>query len=144
MEQCERHLDESGARDTEIEAFLTQYLLIVFCAEVEQIVHGLVREMADSSEDVKLASFTKGAMRNVLRGVKKEQLSGLLGLFREAGKTEWSEALTEQDVSRYSSAIGARNDVAHAHGATMTFREIKEAVECTYRILESFKVVLEH
>ncbi len=44
---CEKHLEDSNAHNTEIESYLTQYLLIALYAEIEQAIETIIDQRAD-------------------------------------------------------------------------------------------------
>jgi len=46
IEACQAHLEKSGAIGTEIEAYLTRYLLVLICAAIEEEIESLIIERA--------------------------------------------------------------------------------------------------
>ena len=48
-EDCESHLKETGTAGTEIESYLTQYLLVILCADIQQEIYRLSEERTAAS-----------------------------------------------------------------------------------------------
>jgi len=143
LEDCEEHLRESGAFATAIESYLTQYVLIVFCAEIQSEIYEVMRRRAAMTSDAVLGNYAVQSSQRVLRSVKTNELSGFAKLFGQEVKERFQNALDDRDVSLYNSAVVNRHDIAHKKGAEITFREVREAVEAATRILCSFEKALD-
>jgi hypothetical protein len=50
IEACRAHLEATGTSNTEIEAYLVRYLLVLTCGEYERTVEELVMARAHKSE----------------------------------------------------------------------------------------------
>lgn len=81
IEACQDHLESSGAMGTEIEAYLTRYLLILICASFEEEIESLISERAARSNDPGLESFVRSAVGQVFRSLKTSEITGLLKRF---------------------------------------------------------------
>jgi hypothetical protein len=70
IEACQAHLENSGAIGTEIEAYLTRYLLVLICAAFEEEIESLIIERAARSGDPGLESFVRSAVGQIFRSLK--------------------------------------------------------------------------
>jgi hypothetical protein len=81
MEDCEKHLQASGAGGTEIEAYLTQYLVVILCADIQQEIYRLSEERAALISDAGISSFISVTSRKLLRSIKKGEIVGYVAMF---------------------------------------------------------------
>lgn len=134
---CERHLASSGAAGTEIESYLTQYLLIVLCAEVQQEIYRLTENRASLTNDPAISSFVNASTRRVLRSVGKKEIATFVEMFGSGCKSKLNSRIDDSEVTVYNNAVGSRHDVAHNFGSQISFRELKEAVVIAEKLLEA-------
>lgn len=71
IEDCAKHLSTSDAFGTEIASYLTQYLLVVLCAEIQQEIYRLCDRRASEANDTALSAYVSTTSRRVLRSIKK-------------------------------------------------------------------------
>lgn len=139
IEVCEQHLDASGARNTEIEAYLTRYLLILIRDEYDREIDRLVAAKAASFGHGHAGSFVQSATWNVLRGIGIGELGKYLARFDGATRTAFRSSIIGTDSQRaYESVLANRKDTAHGPGSTMTFNELKQAFADSRKVLEAF------
>jgi hypothetical protein len=142
LTEVEQHLTSTGVVGSSIEAYLTQYLLILLCAEVQEEVSSIVSSAGSRGCDPVLAEFVGQACNRVLRSVGKDEISKLAGMFGAGPKARLNAALDERAVTSYSNAVGARHQVAHKAGASVTLREVGEAVAAAGTILAALEAAL--
>jgi hypothetical protein len=135
LEDCERHLVAVSAVGTEIESYLTQYLLVILCAEVQQELYSLAESRAATAKDEALTSFIALSSRKVLRSVKKSEIAGFLEMFGSGCKEKFNGKIDEPSVVVYDNAVANRHDVAHKNGSQVTFKELKDAVLMAEKLL---------
>jgi hypothetical protein len=135
LEDCERHLVSVNAVGTEIESYLTQYLLVILCAEVQQELYSLVEGRAAVAKDHALTSFVSLSSRKVLRSVKKSEIAGFLEMFGAGCKEKFNGKIDDLSVAVYNNAVASRHDVAHKNGSQVTFKELKDAVTMAEKLL---------
>jgi hypothetical protein len=131
------HLNESQAWSTQVESYLTQYILVILCADVQQSVYLLLegRISASSSTDAGLKSFAYSMGVRCLRSFVKGDLSNFLALFGHEVRNNFNDALDDRTVTIYNNALKNRHEVAHSSGSTITFRELAEIYEAAVRVL---------
>ena len=135
VEGCEEHLLASKAFGTEVESYLTQYLLVVLCSDVQQEIYRLTEDRAASASDPALSSYVVATARKVLRSVGKDEIAKFVGMFGTDARAKLNALVDDGDVTIYNNAVNNRHDVAHKMGTQVTFRELKEAVEAAERII---------
>src|SRR5436853_519048 len=86
LNDCEQHLQDSGAIGSPIESYLTEYLLILMCADMQEAMYKVIEEWADRSGNPSLKEFIAASSRRVLRSVKKSEIAGFVGLFGSTHK----------------------------------------------------------
>ena len=85
----------SDAFGTEIESYLTQYLLVVLCADIQQEIYRLSEERASVAEDTALSSYVSSTAHKVLRSVRKDEIATFVGMFgveskKKLNSLKWS------------------------------------------------------
>ena len=139
---CEKHLESTKAFGTEIESYLTQHLLVVFCAEIQQELYSIIDERANEIEDRGVRQFVSLSGRRVLRSVRKDEIASFLELWGTEVKDGFNSILDDKDVTIYNNAVQNRHDIAHKHGVHVSFKEVKEALDAAGRILEAAKTAI--
>lgn len=137
MEACEYHLDNTASSGSEIESYLTQHILVILCAEMQQEIYNFVEFMAKSISDNKVQSFINSSSRRVLRSVKKEEIASFMGLFGKDIKDRFNSQIEEKIVTDYNNAVINRHNVAHKQGAQVSLNDLKKAIAAALSILKA-------
>lgn len=142
LEDCERHLAETSCEGSPIEAYLTQYLVVILCADIQQELYRLVALRTSRLADEGIKAYISASVVRIVRSVGKSDIAKLLAMFGDEPKENFNNQLNDKDVSLYSNAVGDRHDVAHKQGAQITLRELKDAIGAAERILMAVEVAL--
>lgn len=137
LEECRQHINETGSTGTEIESFLSQYLLVVLCAEMQEEMYRVVELRASKCGDDEMCCFVLASSKKILRSVKFGELSGFVGGFGPDRKTRFSCALNDQAVFQYNSAIENRHSIAHRNGAQVTLSDMVGIIGSATLVLDS-------
>lgn len=140
-ESSMQHLKDSSSEGSDVESYLSQYLLVLMCAEMQVEVQKLVDERA-SRADKNLYEYISSSTNNLLRSVKSSELSGFLSRFGNDVKDLFTKDLDERAVSAYNNAVNNRHKVAHKDGVKVTFSEIEDAISASEEILKSVRISL--
>ncbi|MBI5789393.1 MAG: hypothetical protein HZA78_11115 [Candidatus Schekmanbacteria bacterium] len=128
---CQNHLSKNPAIEPEIEAFLTEYLLILICAEFEAEVKKIIVKRSSLANDPILTKFVDSFSQGLVRSIQISELEGLLNKFGAEYKKKFQERLNdkEENKTRFSSIIANRHKVAHKAGtkSQMTLPELIES-----------------
>jgi len=139
IEECEEHLNGSGAFGSSIESYLTQHILILLSADIQQAIYSIVNERAAKPNDLALEMFVVSASKRILRSVMKEDIAKLSAMFGNECKTLLNSIIEDVDVTTYNNAIANRHDIAHKTGVNITFKELKKAVSAALKLIYAFK-----
>lgn len=143
VDDCEKHLTSSNGFGTEIESYLTQYLLIVLCADIQQEIYRLFEARASMVKDEAISAYVAATARRVLRSVGKDEIAKFVGMLGPTPKLKLNSLINDADVTIYSNAVNDRHDIAHKQGTQITFRELKSAVQAAQNILKAVEHSLE-
>lgn len=135
FDNCKIHLDESNAWNTEIESYLTQHVLVIMCADVQQEIYKVVEKRVELADDSALKSFAVAACKRVLRSIGKSEVAGFVGQFGVDAKNYLNEQIDDAIVTVYNNAVANRHDVAHSGGSNITFRELESAIEAAKTLI---------
>lgn len=141
IEECTNHLNESQAWTTQVESYLTQYILVILCADVQQSVYALLDERisASSSDDIGLKGFAYSMGVRCLRSFGKGDLTRFLSLFGKDISNAFTNSLEDRTVTIYNNAVANRHEVAHNSGSTITFRELADIYAAAVSVLEAMR-----
>lgn len=145
LKECQDHLEAAAARGTVIESYLTQHILVLFSAEMQQAIYELLEKKAEQVDQESIRLFISTAGQKLVRGVKKEAIAGFVNHFGTDAKEKFDICLKdkEQEITRYGNVIVNRDSVAHRQGTQVTFSEILQAVDAAELILSAVKSALE-
>ncbi|HEU5341260.1 hypothetical protein [Edaphobacter sp.] len=142
LEDCEKHLADTACEGSPIEAYLTQYLVVILCADIQQEIYRLVALRTSTLADEGVKAYIAASVVRIVRSVGKSDISKLLAMFGDETKNNFNDQLDDKDVSLYSNAVGDRHDVAHKQGSQITLRELQDAIGAAERILMAVEVAL--
>ncbi|EDW8956981.1 TPA: HEPN domain-containing protein [Salmonella enterica] len=135
METCRGHLETSQMWNTEIESFLTQHILIILCAEVQQEIYYALEVRAHLNGDSELKDFAVASGKKILRSVGKKDIANFVGMFGTRAKNHLNERVEDHEVTLYNNAVTKRHDVAHNTGTNITFRELSEILRSAEKLI---------
>jgi hypothetical protein len=135
LDECKAHLNATDSWNSEIESYLTQHVLIVLCADIQQSIYQILESRLDGAGDIELKNFAIATGKRCLRSVGKNEVSGFLGFFSVEAKNYLNTHIADETVSLYSNAINSRHDVAHSIGTKITFMELQKVLEASVEFL---------
>jgi len=145
IEVCNKHLTETNAFGTEIEAYLTRYLLIYIssCFEIE-IKKIIIETIKVNSADKRLEKYLDKSFDRIFRSIQISNIKSILSYFgtnysdyftrKTSGNKELARACTY-----YNNLVFNRHNTAHSKGSNMTFIELKDSYEKAHIILDIIK-----
>jgi hypothetical protein len=142
---CQSHLDGSSSRGSEIEAYLTKYLLILICSSYEHRIREMIIERARRTNDSDLASFVDRTYHSSQRGLKISDIRGnLLKRFSDKYVTEFDKKIKPNDVPciKYSNIVENRHAAAHGGTVNMTFNELVDSYKIAEAVMTSLSEIL--
>ena len=140
--ECQNHLSTEVPGGSPIESYLTEHILVVLCAEMQQVARQIADQRAQRSTDPAIHTFVTAAGERILRSVRKDELSAFVGLFGSTYKDDFNARLDEREVSVYNNAVRQRHAVAHRGGGSVSFSDLREAIDAANNILNSMENAL--
>ena len=142
IEDCEIHLRLTKTYGTAIEAYLTQHILVLLCADIQQEIYKMIDERATLVGDEEIRQFVYASCEKILRSINKGDIAAFMELFGAHVKKKFNALLEDRDVTIYNIAVDKRHKVAHKEGAQVSFREVKEATDAAGKILVAVRTAL--
>jgi hypothetical protein len=137
IDSCRQHLESSQAWGTDIESYLSQHILVVLCADIQQVLYTVLEERADAAKDIELKHFAVTTGKRVLRSVGKGEIANFVGFFGEEAKAYLNTNIDDREVTLYNNAVSSRHDIAHKTGSNITFRELSDILEAAKKIINA-------
>jgi hypothetical protein len=142
-ELCISFLDSASARGSEVESFLTQYLLMASYAAFEEEIESMIGSRSALVADLEAANYVRVTLDNVKRGLKIGELAGLIGRFSETAKEQFSLAVVNTEAhAAWDSLLNDRHASAHGEGAKLTIADFAQAFEEALTVLEVLAIAL--
>jgi hypothetical protein len=135
LEECKAHLACTNSWNSSVESYLTQHILVILCAEIQQSIYLILELRLAGAEDAELKNFAITTGKKCLRSVGKAEISGFLGFFSTSAKNYLNDNIDDVTVSLYNNAIASRHDVAHSVGTKITFSELEKVLDASILFL---------
>ena len=140
--KCEQHLKDTQTANTEVEFYLSQFLLVRICAEFESRIKLLIERRCARTNDVYIKRFVQKSARKVWRDFKIGDITGNLGHFGEDYGKNFRDLIDDQLIAVWDNIYTNRHAVAHSAGTQMSLRELKEAYIKSQAVLEAVVLAL--
>ena len=135
FDNCCEHLNDTNSWGTEIESYLTQHVLVIMCAEVQQELYRVLEERAKQAGDEALKSYAIATCKRVLRSIGKGEVAGFVGYFGAEAKEYLNKNINDEEITLYNNAVAVRHDVAHKSGSNITFRELENTTKAAINFI---------
>lgn len=144
LTRCEAHCGSGEPIDYEVESLLTGSVLILIFSEFETRFRGLILDKCSSVSDESIRKYIEESIWHVLRSIRIDELSGLLGKFGPLHKAEFKRRLDENQKAKtmYESMLTNRRQVAHGEGSNATMRDVRRYYEEGHVVLDYFRAAL--
>ena len=142
---CDSHLCVTNSRGSDIEAYLTKYLLILICSNYENRIREMIIERVKRTNDLELISFVDKTYRSFQRYLRISEMRGnLLKRFSEQYVTEFDRKIIPNDdpAIKYNNIVENRHAAAHGGTVNMTFSELVDSYKIAEAVINSLSEIL--
>lgn len=139
---CQKYIETTNAKGTEVESFLTQFLLVNICGEFEKDIKEMLFDRADKCGDPDVASYIKNSFDG--RSIKLGDIKGtILKKFNDKHGKTFDEKLKLGDAEVcYNNIIENRDSSAHGRSVNMSFDELIASYYPAKRVMTAMFEVL--
>ena len=145
VENCRKHLDASGARDTAIEQILVGFLLVAAYSEFERRLKSIVVKRVERIGDGEVVSFVRATASQHMKSVKVSELKGVLGHFGPGCRAQFDAELqaAPELIAAYDNIWTNRKATAHGDQLPqMTHRDLEKMLPKAINIIDAFAVAI--
>lgn len=141
---CKQHLADTSSGGSEIETFLTRFLLIHAGSEYDKEIKSMIVARASKSADAELVSFVRETADRS-RNQKISDIRGLLKKFSQKYLDAFDQilSLNPESQHRYQNIIVNRNASAHGGPINMTMRELDRSHQRAKYVLNAISEALD-
>ena len=137
LETCKDHLEENNAEGTEIEVFITRYLLIYICAVFENKIKEIIVERASKVNDPFINLYVESSLKATFRQIDTGGIAGTLKYFGLKYKKKFNDKINGTKMQNdYNSIVNDRHITAHDSGSNLTFNDLMGYYEEGHKILD--------
>ena len=139
LHNAEKHLDDTSSRQSEIETYIVQYLLVRACAEYESRLVRMVERRCLRVGDAHVKRFVQRSIRDSCRYFNIGDIKGLLGRLGDDYKEAFdSKVMNTQSHVAWDNIYTNRHSVAHGHGSVqMNFADLKQNYSESLAVLDA-------
>jgi hypothetical protein len=143
LQQCERHMDVTNTRNTEIESYFVQYLLTRIVAEYETRIVILVQRRCSRTRDIHFKRFAHRGAQDACKRFNIGELKGILARFGPDYKDSFHVKVhsTLSHIA-WDNIYANRNGVAHGTGTQMSFGDLKRDYAASLTVLDALVLAL--
>lgn len=142
---CEQHLVSTNSARTEIESYLTRYLLILICATFEEEIEKILLKRSERISDNHIKSFFQHCIDKTFRSIKSSEIAGMLGRFGSDYKENFQRRANGTiEETFYNNIVINRHSTAHSGGASITFSDLVNYYDRGHLILDYLDEALEN
>lgn len=140
ISSCQEHIIKSGISGTEIESFLTRYLLVMICASFEDKIKEMIINRVNKVNDLNILNYFNSTYKNMNGRIRIEQLKETLKKFGDDYKDSFNKKTNSDSIKAqfYDNIINNRHDTAHGSGSNISFNELILYYESGHEILDFF------
>ena len=137
---CKNFLDSSDGRGTEIESFLTRYVLIRVSANFEQVVRKLMTERLRNTSDSYVIALAEHGISHVFQGSKTSALAKMLGRIDPSLKDSFcSKVNGSPKETSYNLLVIDRNRTAHDTATSLSFSDLEMHYNLAHQVLDDIR-----
>ena len=145
---CRQHLSQHPDIDPAVSAYLARYVNGLMCAEIEQVVSGLIRARlergcSDAATFNFLTSWQRGIVRNARIGEIRDTIGLLGGNYKDTFNNLVNQNVGDEGIDRLGRAVSQRNRNAHDAPPDITFGELEIALTFARKVVEAVRLALE-
>jgi hypothetical protein len=145
IQQCEQHLDNTNTRNTHIESYFVQYLLVRICAEFEARIVILMQRRCARTADLHLREFAQRTVKYVCKkSAEIRHLADVLERFGPDYKTVFHDKTVKTTTAHvaWSNIYTNRHAVAHGVPPVMSLGDLKTEYATSLIVMEALATAL--
>ena len=137
ISMCKDFLEKTNTKGTEIEDYLTKYLLVHICGCYENEIKNIAMKRASQANDKEVEEFVKNSIKK-LRSFRISDITGnILGNFSDKYKAHFNSLIKGTEMeTRFSNLVENRHLFAHGKDINMTFDELVVSYNQSHEILD--------
>ncbi|MDR3476952.1 MAG: HEPN domain-containing protein [Gammaproteobacteria bacterium] len=140
IDRCREHLQCCGSQKEHIEAYLTQYLLVLIYANFEKKIKEIITDKLACTCNMLVKSYIEPSVDDAIKKISMEELKKFVA--RRFGKPHRDKikkdsSLTLQVEIYYGNIINNRHMTSHGSGSSMTFLDLVNFYEEAHKVLDA-------
>lgn len=144
LDKAKKSSDELTQDKELIQGYLTEYILIVFYAEVEEKIKIVLHDAISKASNESIAHLISNSIEIIAKRLCKKDLAKTVKYFGKENLEKFNETVDEQSVQRYGNFIANRHCIAHpGQTVSVSWIEIQEICTIGEHIIGAFKEALD-
>ena len=130
--------------DSNLGAYLAEYICVLIAGVVEDCVEHLVIERARKANDTEVLSFVESSIKLQFRNPRPSVISGVLAKFNSNFKSRFSESVSVEALDALDSIVSNRMSLAHrgTPKSVVTVNDVSRYFEQIVEILDAVEQIL--
>lgn len=143
---CAAHLDYTNSRNTEIENYLVQHILVRICAEFEPKLVEIFERRCERNNDEPVRTFSKNNVKKFLKEFNVGDIGKMLGMFNPQYRANFDAAVMDKKPHiAWNNIYHNRVTSAHRLGTAveMTLDDLEAAYNDSLLVFDALIQALE-
>lgn len=142
--KCDEHLILTATAGSEVEFYLTQFLLVRICAEFETRIKLLVERRCSRANDIRVKTFVQNASYIICRNFDISDIKGeIIKKFGGDYAKNFRDLLDDELISAWNNIYINRQAASHAVSPQMSLRDLKEHYQKSLAVFDAIVLALE-
>ena len=141
ISKCENHLFYTETYGTEIEYFLTEFLLITIHREYELYIKNCIKNKISKNNDDDVISYVEN-LTKYQSGIKLKRIKNILESFNTNYVEKFNNVIRDSEIRSYCGITSNRITVAHKKPVYITITDLKDWHALAKNIPKKFSDVL--
>ena len=139
IDRCRKHLNDTGTFGTEIEAYLTRYILIIIYSSFEQKIRETLLDNVFRSVGPPLDNYIMSCFKQHFRTITTGELAKFLTRIGSEYKERFRQKIPENSATEiaFNNIVINRDSTSHAEPSNMTFIELEGAYVKAREVLDA-------
>lgn len=127
-----------------ISNYFTEYMLVIFCSEMEEKIKSALEEALQNSTSDNLTLFITNTLDTIFKRICKKDLAKTVRYFGEDKRDNFNSLIDDATVQEYANFVNDRHNVAHpGKSINLSWEEIQPIADVGEKILSAFRTSLD-
>lgn len=142
LEKTKAALDLLDEDRVLISNYFTEYVLVIFCSEMEEKIKFSLEKALQNNTSDDLTLFITNTLDTIFKRICKKDLAKTVRYFGEDKFNNFKSLIDDTTAQKYANFVSNRHSVAHPGSVNVSWQEIQTIADVGEAILSAFRTSL--